>query len=115
MNTQNQAIGHGSFFKRRPYDYTDDELNLLQGHKDCIRTVDLLPKDVQCHTEVDDDSMLATDWLEQTGELRPSLDVSFRKGTFTHFTMDDLHTEYGNFYMHHWTFPAHMPVSCHGA
>jgi hypothetical protein len=63
MNTQNQAIGHGSFFKCRAYDYTDNKLNLPQGHKDCVCTVDLLPADRQRCEQNDDDSVLPSDWL----------------------------------------------------
>ena len=30
MNTQHKAIGHGSFFKHCPYNYTNDEFNIPQ-------------------------------------------------------------------------------------
>ena len=36
VGAQNNAIGLGSFFKRRSYDYTDEEFNLPQGHVDHI-------------------------------------------------------------------------------
>ena len=42
--------------------------------------------------------MLVTDWLEHTGEMHPSGDISYEKGTFTHFARGDLCIEYGNFY-----------------
>ena len=67
MNTQNEAIGHGSFFKCWPYDYTDEEMNLPQGHEDRIRTVNLLPYDRKRCEDDDNDSVLPTDWLEHTG------------------------------------------------
>ena len=82
------------FFKRWSRDYTNEECDLPQGHKDCICTVDLLPEDLQHRTEADDDSMLATNWLEYTGELHPLLDILFGKGTLKRFSMGDLHTEY---------------------
>ena len=43
MNTQNEAIGHGSFFKCWPYDYTNKEFSLPQGHEDHIRMVNSIP------------------------------------------------------------------------
>jgi hypothetical protein len=33
INTQNKAIGRGLFFNRHPYDYTNEEFNLPQGHE----------------------------------------------------------------------------------
>ena len=98
MNTQNQAIGHGSFFKRRAYDYTNNELNLPHGHKDRLRTVDLLPADRQCCEQDDDNSVLPSDWLECTGELHPALDRSFGPGTWKSLCMGDHKTQYGCFY-----------------
>ena len=91
MNTQHKAIGCGSFFKCRPYDYTDKEFNLPQGHEDCIRMVNLLPADRHHPEQEDDDSLLTTDWLECTGELHPVLD-------HTCLAMGDNKTQYGNFY-----------------
>jgi hypothetical protein len=44
VDAQNNAVRLSSFFKRRSYDYTDEEFNLPQGHVDRIRTVDLTPK-----------------------------------------------------------------------
>jgi hypothetical protein len=44
MNTQHEAIGLGLFFKRRPYDYTNDEFNLPQGHEDLIRRSICFPR-----------------------------------------------------------------------
>ena len=98
MNTQNEAIGCGSFFKRRPYDYTNKEFNLPQGHEDCIRMVNLLPADRQRREQEDDDSLLPTDWLECTGELHPVLNRSFGPGTWKRLAMGDNMTQYDNFY-----------------
>ena len=63
MNTQNKAIGCGcgSFFKRWPYDYTDKEFNLPQGHEDWIQTIDLLLVDRQHCKQDDNNSVLPTD------------------------------------------------------
>ena len=60
--------------------------------------VDLLPKDGKHPEEVDNNSVMLTDWLECTGELQPSLDVSFGQGTLKHYAMGDLETQYGHFY-----------------
>ena len=98
MNTQNKAIGCGSFFKCQPYDYTDEEINLPQGHEDCICMVDLLPTNRQHHEQEDDNSFLPTDWLECTRELHPAFDHSFGPGTWKSLTMGDNKTQYGNFY-----------------
>ena len=92
MNTQREATGHGSFFKCRPYDYTDDEFNLPQGHEDCMLMVDLLPVDRARCEEDDYNSVLPSDWLECTGELHPSLDRSFGPGTWKSLSMGDLMT-----------------------
>jgi hypothetical protein len=98
MNVQGQATGRGSFFKHQPYDYTDEELNLLQRHKDCIRTVDLLPDDRQCREQEDDNSVLPSDWLEHTGELHPVLDCSFGPGAWKSLYLGEDKTQYGCFY-----------------
>ena len=78
MNTQNKAVGLGSFFKHRSYDYTDEELNLPQGHADRIRirTIDLTPEDRKHGEDANNDSVLPTNWLERTAELHPSLDLT---------------------------------------
>ncbi len=98
INSQGEAIGLGSFFNRRPFDYTDEEMNLPQGHEDCICTIDLLPTNRECHKQDDDDSVLPTDWLECTGEASLALDHDFRKGTWKRLMMGDLMTTYGCFY-----------------
>jgi len=98
MNSQGQAIGRGSFYKLWSRDYTNEECDLPQGHKDRIRMVDLLPEATKCLADVGNDSMLATNWLEHTGELYPSLNILFGKGTFPRFAMGDLCLAYGNFY-----------------
>ena len=54
-------------FQTSPYDYTNEEFNLPQGHEDRIRMVDLLPASRHHHEQEDDDSLLPTDWLEHTG------------------------------------------------
>jgi hypothetical protein len=61
VNSRNEAIGLGLFYKRWPYNYTDNELNLPQGHEDYIRTVDLLPIDRKQRADDDDDSVCPTD------------------------------------------------------
>ena len=98
MNTQNEAIGCGFFFKRWPYDYTNKEFNLPQEHEDRICMVDLLPADRHRSKQEDNNSSLPTDWLEHTGELHPTLDLSFSPGTFKSLAMGDNMTQYGNFY-----------------
>jgi hypothetical protein len=98
MNSHNEAIGLDSFYKCRPYNYTDDELNLPQGHEDCICTVDLLPVDRKWHADEDDDSVHPTDWLERTAEAHPTLDRSFGPGTWKRLMIGDLMTQYGCFY-----------------
>jgi hypothetical protein len=77
VDAQNNAIRLGSFFKSRSYNYTDEELNLPQGHVNPIRTVDLTPEDQKRCQDADDDSVLLTDWLERTTELHPSLNRTF--------------------------------------
>jgi hypothetical protein len=89
MNTQNNAIGCGSFFKHRPYDYTNKEFNLPQGHEDRIHTVDLLFANRHRREQEEDNSFLPTDWLECTGELHPMLDHSFDPGTWKSLAMGD--------------------------
>jgi hypothetical protein len=98
MNTQNKAIGHGSFFKHQPYDYTDKEFTLPQGHEDRIRMVNLLPADRHRREQEDNNSALPTDWLECTGEPHPALDCSFGPRTWNSLIMGDNKTQYGNFY-----------------
>ena len=71
VNSRNEAIGLGSFYKRWQYDYTNNELNLPQGHEDRMRTVDLLPVDRKQHADEDNDSICPTDWLEHTAEAHP--------------------------------------------
>ena len=39
--------------------------------------VDLLPTDRARREKDDDDSVLPSDWLECTGEIHPSFDLSF--------------------------------------
>ena len=90
VNSCNEVIGLGSFYKRRPYDYIDDELNLPQGHEDHICTVDLLPVNRK-HPDEDDDSVHPTDWLE-------CLYRSFGPGTWKRLRIGDLMTQYGCFY-----------------
>ena len=92
MNSRHKAIGHGSFFKHRPYDYTDDKFNLPQGHEDCNRMVDMLPADRAHCNESDNDSVLPSNWLECTGEIHPLLDLSFGTGTWKSLSMGDLKT-----------------------
>ena len=89
MNTQNEAIGCGSFFKHQPYDYTNKEFNLPQGHEDRICMVNLLPADRQRREQEDDNSLLPTDWLKCTGELHPALDLCFDPGTWKSLFMGD--------------------------
>ena len=79
-------------------DYTDEEMNLPQGHEDRIRTVDLLPNDKKRREQDDDNSVLPTDWLEHTGEASLALDHDFGKGTWKRLMMGDLMTQYGCFY-----------------
>ncbi len=98
INAQKEAIGRGSFFKCWPFDYTDDELNLPQGHKDRIRTADLLPIDRQCREQDNNDSVLPKDWLERTGELHTALDHSFGPVTWRSLFLGDNKTQYGCFY-----------------
>ncbi len=98
INSQGEAIGLGSFFNRRPFDYTDEEMNLPQGHEDRIRTVDLLPEDRKRREQEDDDSVLPSDWLERTAEISFALDHDFGKGTWKRLMMGDLMTMYGCFY-----------------
>ena len=99
VNEQNKAISLGSFFKRDAYDYTDEDLNLPQGHTDCIRTVNLLPEDRKHHEDADDDSVLPTDWLERTAELHHAgLDHCFGRGTWKRLIMGDLLYQYSSFY-----------------
>jgi hypothetical protein len=98
MSSRKEAIGCGSFFKCHPYDYTNDKFNLLQGHEDCIRMVNLLPANRKRPEENDNDPILPTDWLECTGEIHPSLDLTYCPGTWKHLCMGDLMTQYGSFY-----------------
>jgi len=99
VNEQNDAIGLGSFFKRNPYDYTDEEFSLPQGHEDRIRTVDLLPEDRKRREDADDDSILPSDWLERTAELHHTgLDQCHGIGTWRRLMMGDLMSQYSSFY-----------------
>jgi hypothetical protein len=99
VNEQNEAVRLSLFFKRVPYDYTDEELNLPQGHVDRIRTVDLTPEDRKRREDADDDSVLPTDWLERTAELHHAgLDHCFGPGTWKRLMMGDLLTQYSSFY-----------------
>jgi hypothetical protein len=98
INSQGKAIGHGSFFNRRLFDYTDEEMNLPQGHEDRIRMADLLPEYKKRREQDDNDSVLPTDWLERTGKISFALDHEFGKGTWKRLMMGDLMTLYGCFY-----------------
>ena len=89
INYQGKAIGLGSFFKRRLFDYTNEEMNHPQGHDDCIRMIDLLPSDRECHKQDDDDSVLPIDWLEHTGKISLALNHSFGKRTWKRLMMGD--------------------------
>ena len=90
INSQGEAIGLGPFFQHPPYDYTNEEMNLPQGHEDRIRTIDLLPDDRKHREQDDDDSVLPTDWLQRTGEISFALDKSFGKGTWKRLMIGDL-------------------------
>ena len=46
-------------------------MDLPQGPKDCIYTVNLLSLDRKHHEENDNDSVMLTDWPEQMGKLHP--------------------------------------------
>jgi len=60
--------------------------------------VNLFPKDRKYCEEMDDDSVMLTNWLECMGELHPSIDVSFGQGTWKHYALGDIETQYGHFY-----------------
>ena len=98
MDAQNNAVGFGSFFKRRSYDYTDEEFNLPQGHVDRICTVDLTPEDRKRREDANDDSVLPADWLERTTELHPALDRTFGPKTWRRLARGYLMSQYGSFY-----------------
>ena len=93
MNSCNEAIGLGLFYKHQLCNYTDDELNLSQGHEDCICMVYLLPVDRKQCAEEEDDSVHPTNWLERTAEAHPALDQSFGPGTWKRLMMGDLMTQ----------------------
>ena len=57
--------GFGSWYGRRKYDYSRDELDASQGHQDRVRTVDLHRQDIKFRS--DDDSHLESDWVKRTG------------------------------------------------
>jgi len=92
VSSHNEAIGLGSFFKCQPYDYTDNELNLPQGHEDHIHMVDLLPTDRKRREDEDDASDVPTDWVEHTEATHHSLSRSFGPGTWKCVMMGDLMT-----------------------
>jgi hypothetical protein len=98
VKAQYEAVGLGSFFKHRSYDYTNEELNLSQGHTDRIHSINLTPKDQTRLEDTGDDSVLPTDWLECTAEIHPSLDLTFGSRIWRRLAIGDLMTQYGSIY-----------------
>jgi hypothetical protein len=60
--------------------------------------VDLLPEEDKKHQkEMDNDSVMPTDWLGCTGEFYPAVDLSYGKGTWKHLFMCVLKTHFRQF------------------
>ena len=62
--------GKGAWYKRAPFDYTEQEFYAEQGDADRVRTVDCIPEDQEKRRKKDDDSEKSTDWKDQTGKSR---------------------------------------------
>ena len=64
--TDGKVKGFGSFYRRKPGNYSEAEFLARPGHKDRIRTQDCTLGD-QAERELnDDDSLLPSDWADRT-------------------------------------------------
>ena len=67
IGSQGQAVGFGSWYDRRPGDYTRAEFFATQGHEDRVRTADCIRKDQEERQMLSDDSGLELTWERRTG------------------------------------------------
>ena len=58
----NRIVGFGSFYKRRPFNYSKKEFLADQGHRDRIRTADCTEADKAERDQANDDSGRESDW-----------------------------------------------------
>ena len=61
-----QIVGTGSWYMRRPYNYSLVEVSKKQGDKDRVRTVDCHHTDQIRRRKLRDDSEEPSDWKERT-------------------------------------------------
>lgn len=71
-------VGFGSFYKRCPGIYSQEELEAPQGHADRVRTADLIPEHKYAREQDDDDSELESDWHDRTS-VDPDLHRAHRE------------------------------------
>ena len=65
-NKNGKAKGFGSWYDRKPGDYSKAELEAPQGHLDRVRTADLRPEHRAERELTDDDSHKPSDWGDRT-------------------------------------------------
>jgi Rps23 Pro-64 3,4-dihydroxylase Tpa1-like proline 4-hydroxylase len=96
-DSNGKAIGRGSFWFRKPFDYSDYERDLPQGDYDRIRSQDLTFSDRQRRVEADDISVSSTrggpvrsDWDVRTGNYRTGDSYSINDPTFHKLTTAEM-------------------------
>ena len=65
--SEGQAVGFGSWWRRKPGDYTRAEFFAAQGHEDRVRTADCSLRDQEERQMLSDDSELESTWELRTG------------------------------------------------
>jgi hypothetical protein len=65
-NKEGRVKGFGSWYQRRPGNYSRKEYLAEQGHRDRIRMADYTMEDRAERELADDDSQIGSDWLDRT-------------------------------------------------
>ena len=60
------VTGYGSWYKRKPYTYSNDEFKAPQVHNDRVCTVDCTPLNRDEHKLGNDNSFFESDWGKRT-------------------------------------------------
>ena len=72
QNKEGRREGFGSWFGRRYGNYSLEEHSAAQGHKDRVRTADLIGNDRFERNQDSDDSKKPSDWEWRTGVRPPN-------------------------------------------
>jgi len=65
-NSAGKPKGFGSWYRRKPFDYSPAEFQADQKHADRVRTADLTATDMADRDLADDDSFKESDWMDRT-------------------------------------------------